>query len=178
MIEPRIVRRYATALFNAASKAGIIDQVESDLGLISYVLESSPRLTEALQAPLVPAENKRAILESIFGGKVHEITLSYLNLLVDKRREEAMIATEAAYIDLANEARGIITVDVTSAVELTPEEAARLKAKLSAMTGKVAELAVRVDPSIIGGVIVKIGDRVIDGSVKGQLAALREELLS
>lgn len=178
MIEPRIVRRYATALFNAAYKAGVVDQVESDLGLVSYTVESSPRLREAVHAPLVPPETKRRIVEGVFGGKVHQITLSYLYLLVDKRREEAMAVTEAAYIELANEARGIALVEVTSAVELTPDERARLREKLSVRIGKMVELTARVDPEIIGGLIVRIGDNVIDGSVRGHLVKLRETLLS
>jgi len=178
VIEPRIVRRYATALFNAARKAGVVDQVESDLGLVSFTVESSPRLRQALESPLVPAERKHGVLDGVFRGKVHEVTLSYLYLLVDKRREEAITATEPVYIELANEARGIVSVNVTTAAPLSKEQEARLKAKLSERTGKTVELAVRVDPSIIGGVSIKIGDTVIDGSIKGQLGTLREKLLS
>lgn len=178
MIEPRIVRRYATALFAAARKAGAVDQVESDLGLVSYTVEASPSLRESLEAPLVPAHVKRSVLQAIFGGNVHEITLSYLYLLVDKRREEAMAATQPFYVELANEARGVVTAEVTAAVELAAEDERRLREKLIARTGKTVELAVKLDPTIIGGLMVQIGDTVIDGSLRGQLAALREELLS
>lgn len=177
MIEPRIVRRYATALFRAASKAGVIDQIESDLGLVSYTVESSPRLAKALRSPQIPRDVKREILRAIFGGKVHEITLSYLFLLVDKQREEAMTATEAVFVELANEARGIIVVEVTSAIELTRQEENRLREKLSARTGKRVELVVHIDPSVIGGLIVKIGDTLIDGSIRGQLAVLKEKMI-
>jgi len=177
MIEPRIVRRYATALFRAANKAGVIDQIESDLGLVSYTVESSPRLAKALRSPQIPRDVKREILRAIFGGKVHEITLSYLFLLVDKQREEAITATEAVFVELANEARGIIVVDVTSAIELTRQEESRLREKLSARTGKRVELVVHIDPSVIGGLIVKIGDTLIDGSIRGQLAVLKEKMI-
>ncbi|MCL5104737.1 MAG: F0F1 ATP synthase subunit delta [Armatimonadetes bacterium] len=178
MIERRIVRRYATALFSAATKAEVVDRVESDLGLVSYTLESSPGLVDAVKSPLVPASKKRDILKSIFGDKVDPITLSYLYLLVDKRREEALLQTEEEYILLANEARGMVSADVTTAVDLSKEQEASLKAKLSKMTGKTVEIVKIVDPTIMGGALVKIGDRVIDGSVKGQLAVLREQLLS
>jgi F-type H+-transporting ATPase subunit delta len=177
MIEPRIVRRYATALFRAANKAGIIDQVESDLGLVSYTIESSPRLAKVLRSPQIPRDVKRDILRAIFEGKVHEVTLSYLFLLVDKRREEAMTATEAVFVELANEARGIVVVDVTSAIELTRQEENRLREKLSVRTGKRVELVVHIDPSVIGGMIVKIGDTLIDGSIRGQLIALKEKMI-
>ena len=178
MIERRIVRRYATALFSAATKAGVVDGVESDLGLVSYTLESSRGLVDAMKSPLVPASTKREILKSIFGDKVDPITLSYLYLLVDKRREEGMLQTEEEYILLANEARGMVSADVTTAVELDKEQETLIKAKLSKMTGKTVEIVKIIDSRIMGGVLVKIGDRVIDGSVRGQLAALRETLLS
>jgi len=100
VIERRIVRRYASALFAAASKANAVDQVESDLGLVGYALESSPALWDTLVSPIIPPEKKREILADIFEGKISGVTLSYLGLLVDKRREEAIRETEAEYVAL------------------------------------------------------------------------------
>ena len=177
MIERRIVRRYATALFGAASKANVVDEVESDLGLVGYAIESSPALWDAMVSPIIPPAKKRQILGDIFGGKVQEITSAYLGLLVDKRREEALLETESEYVLLANEARGVVKAEVTSATPLDEDQQARLVSKLSSTTGKHIQLSSRVDPSVIGGVLVRIGDTVIDGSVKGQLAALRAKLL-
>lgn len=177
MIELRVVRRYAAALFGAASQRGVVDRVESDLGLVSYVVETSPALLKGLTSPLVPGQRKREILRQIFEGKVHEVTLSYLCLLVGKRREEAIPLTEAEYVRLANEARGIATAHVVSAVDLVPEEETALAQALSHATGKTVVLERSVDPELIGGVLVKIGDTVIDGSIRGQLEALREKLL-
>lgn len=177
MIERRIVKRYAAALFAAASKVGVIDQVESDLGLVSLTVESSPQLTEALVSPVVPPETKRQIIDELFTDKVHEITLSYLKLLVDKRREEAIGETEPEYVLLANQARGLVEAEATTAVPLDEAQQKQLTAKLSEVTGKRIELKCSVDPTVIGGVLVRIGDTVIDGSVKGQLEALREQLL-
>lgn len=178
MIERRVVRRYATALFGAAQKAGIIDKVESDLGLVSYTFESSPQLMDSIAAPVIPAGTKREIIQTIFTGKIDEVTLNYLYLLVEKRREEAILQTEEEYIDLANEARGVLVADVTTAVELDKAQETALAAKLSQVTGKMVNLNLAVDPAIKGGVIVRIGDKVIDGSIKGQLEALRENLAS
>ncbi|MCE5198457.1 MAG: F0F1 ATP synthase subunit delta [Armatimonadota bacterium] len=177
MIEPRVVRRYASALFGAASQLDVVDRVESDLGLVSYVMETSPRLKETVESPVVPADKKRAILRDIFAEEVHSITLSYLYLLVDKRREEAILATESEYVTLANEARGIVAADVTTAVHLDPAEEQALSNKLAKMTGKSIHLNKFVDAAVIGGMVVKIGDRVIDGSIRGQLAELKERLL-
>jgi F-type H+-transporting ATPase subunit delta len=178
LIERRVVRRYAEALFGAASSAGVVDRVESDLGLVSFTLEASPDLVEAINSPLVTRQTKRDILRDLFADKVHEITISYLNLLVDKRREEAIPLTEQEYVALANEARGIMTAQVVTAVDLTPQEAAAIVEKLTHMTGKRINLENLVDPSVIAGVLVKIGDTVIDGTARGQLARLKDELLS
>lgn len=177
-MEPRIVRRYASALFQAASKVGVVDRIESDLGLISYTMESSPKLKDTIESPIIPVSKKQLILKDIFADKVHEITIAYLNLLTSKRREEAIGQTEGEYVRMANAARGIVSAEVTTAVELGATEEAALITKLVATTGKTIELEKHVDPSIIGGIILRIGDRVVDGSIKGQLAALREKMLS
>ncbi|MEN6356336.1 MAG: F0F1 ATP synthase subunit delta [Armatimonadota bacterium] len=178
MIEPRIVRRYALALFGAASKMDVVDRIESDLGLVSYVFETSPRLMESIESPMIPSPKKHEIIKDIFANKVHQITLMYLDMLIDKQREGAIGQTEGEYIRLANEARGILAVEVTSAVRLSESEEAALVAKLVEITGKSIHLEKHVDPAIIGGMKVRMGDRVIDGSITGQLAALKERMLS
>ena len=177
MIERRVVRRYATALFNASSSMNVVDRVESDLGLISYALEVSKPLADALKSPLLPAAKKRDIIKDVFSDKVHELTLSYLFLLVDKRRDDAILQTEQEYLMLANKARGIVNAEVTTAVKMTQEQEALLIAKLTKVTGKQVHLVKNIDSSIIAGVLVRIGDRVIDGSIKGQLAELKDSLL-
>ncbi len=178
MIERRIVRRYAAALFSAAAKADAVDQIESDLQLVALTMKSSPDLWEAVASPVVPVDSKRSIVRELFGGKLHEITLSYLQLLVSKRREEAALQTEEEYVLLANEARGIVDAEVTTALPLDNSQQSQLAAKLSSVMGRQVRLECKTDPSAIGGVLVRIGDRVIDGSVRGQLEALREHLLS
>ncbi|MEN6372200.1 MAG: F0F1 ATP synthase subunit delta [Armatimonadota bacterium] len=176
-MDARIVRRYASALFASAQAENVVDLVESDLGLITYSFESIPSLEEAVVSPLIPAAKKREVITSIFKEKIHETTLFYLYLLIDNRREEVIKSTEAEYIRLANEARGIIAAQVTSAVELTKDETIRLKEKLSAYTGKHVDIKADVDPSIIGGLVVRIGDTVMDGSIAGHLERLKEEFL-
>jgi F-type H+-transporting ATPase subunit delta len=178
MMDRRIVRRYASALFRSAQAADVVDLVESDLGLVSYTFETISRLEEAIVSPLIPAARKREIVTSVFQEKIHEITLFYLYLLIDKRREHVIRETEEEYIRLANEARGIVAAEVRSAVELTDDEMARLRAKLSEHTGGRVEISATVDPSIIGGLIVRIGDKVMDGSIAGHLGRIRAEFLS
>lgn len=176
MIARRIVRRYAAALFQRAMSAGLVDAVESDLGLISYAFENSSELLDAIRSPIVNPDKKKAILRQLFGDRVSKITLDYLDLLVDQRREEAILQTETEYIALANVVRGVVEADVTTAVELSKDELARLSAKLKQVIGKDVRLRTALEPEIIGGVVVKIGDRVIDGSLRSRLAELKEKL--
>jgi F-type H+-transporting ATPase subunit delta len=176
MIATRIVRRYAAALFKAAQKVDLIDIVESDLGMVSFIFENSPDMWGAIRSPVVSPEKKHQVLRDVFGGKVQQMTLDYLDLLVDKRREEAITKTQEEYVALANEARGLVEADVTTAVALDADNETRLRDKLGLVTGKHVRLRKLVEPEIMGGVIVKIGDSIIDGSIRGRLAELKEKL--
>lgn len=172
-----LARRYAGALFAAAKDADLIDQVESDLGLLTFTLESTPRLGEVLTHPLIPADRKKEIVAGLFRDKVQGVTLDFLYLLIDKRRSEVLEDVEQEYVRLANEYRNVLPVRVTSAIPLTSEEAAALRKKLEQSTGKKVELQLSEDAEIIGGLTIQIGDKVIDGSVRGYLQSLRERLL-
>ena len=111
-----LARRYAGALFEAAKGLNAVDNVESDLGMVTYSLDETPQLGETLTHPLIPADRKKQIISSIFKGKVQDVTLDFLFLLVDKRREEIIPDVESEYVSLANQYRKIVTVAVTSAV--------------------------------------------------------------
>lgn len=177
MRQTAIARRYAGALFEAAKSEDAVDRVESDLGLITFSLENTPRLREVMVHPLIPAARKKEIAVEVFDGRVQEVTLHFLELVIDKRREEILADVEPEYVRLANEFRNVVPVTVTSAVPLTADEQSALRKKLEKLTGKMVELGLAEDPELIGGLVVQIGDTVIDGSVRGYLASLREKLL-
>ncbi|MDO8587358.1 MAG: ATP synthase F1 subunit delta [Armatimonadota bacterium] len=177
MIDSRISRRYVTALYDAAEAADAVELIESDLGLISYTLETIPSLGEALLQPLIPASKKKQIAEEIFGDKVHEVTLHYLFLVIDMGRAGVIEQTESEFVQIANARRGIVLAETRSAVELAPDQVSRLKERLETYTGKQVDLKLIIDESLLGGLTVRIGDTVLDGSVAGYLARLREKLL-
>jgi len=172
-----LARRYAGALFEAAKASDLVDPVESDLGLITYSLESVPQLAEALEQPLVPIETKKEVVADIFAGRVQPVTHDFLNLVIEKRREVILRAVEGEYVRLANDFRGVVPVIVMSAVPLTADERSALRARLESVTGKKVELDLGEDPDLIGGLVARIGDTVIDGSVKGYLESLKDQLL-
>jgi F-type H+-transporting ATPase subunit delta len=172
-----LARRYAGALFEAARGQDVIDRVESDLGLVTYSLQTMPRLREVMAHPLIPPKGKKDIVAEIFRDEIEDITLRFLYLLINKRREEILEEVESEFVRFANDFRGILPALVISAVPLTLDEQSRLRAGLQESTGKRVELQLEEDPSLVGGLCVRIGDTVIDGSVKGYLASLRERLL-
>jgi len=174
-----LARRYAGALFETAKQSDVIDvidKIESDLGLVSHSLETMPKLVEALNHPLIPRERKKAIVSNIFKDKVQAVTMRFVELVIDKRREGILPEIEPEYVRLANEWRGIVSVAVTSAVPLSKDEVTALKARLDRFTGKRTDLELQEDPDLIGGLTVRIGDTVMDGSVRGYLASLREQM--
>ena len=172
-----LARRYAGALFGVAEKANIVDRAQSDLALITSSLQAMQDLRETIMHPLVPPVRKRSIAEKVYTGKIDDVTLHFFYLLLDKRRESIIWDVEKEFVSLANRSRGIVIAMVSSAVPLTDEEQAALTAKLSSYTGKTVELNLSVDPVLIGGLTVRIGDTVIDGSIKGHLASLKKKML-
>ncbi|NLC58043.1 MAG: ATP synthase F1 subunit delta [Armatimonadetes bacterium] len=171
-----VARRYTEALFAAARDAGRIDAVEQDLATLEQITQQSPRVLEVIGNPLVPADRKLQILDRIFSDSVEPITLRLLHLLVEKRRSDVLPYLRGLYTEMANEYRGLLPAYVHSAIPLTTEEERALAARLAALTGKKIQLHSEVRPELIGGVLVHVGDTVIDGSVTGYLRQLRRRL--
>jgi len=178
MAEGGIVRRYAKALFDVAQRQGAVDAVRADLEALRAVMRSTPQLGRVLRAPTIGAERKRQLVRAAFGGRMNPLTLRFLEMVISKEREEILPDVPAAFEHLAYQMLNLQPVQVTSAVPLGPQEREALAAALGRRTGKRIELHERVDPSLMGGAVVRLGDTIIDGSVQGQLRRLRERLLA
>ncbi len=163
--------RYAAALFQAASAKGEEQKVQADLGSAHKLLLDSMGV---LRHPRVPAASKKKLLHDALGGKVGPTTLKFLELLVDKKRFELMIMISAVFTKLAADKRGSVKAHVRTAAPLSADAQKALAAKLKTFSGKDIELDVKEDPELIGGVAVKIGDWVLDSSLRGQLRRLKE----
>ena len=175
--DTRAAKRYATALFEAARKTGAIDAVERDINSVLGLMQETPALKGMWESPLVPAGRKRDIVSKLLGDGLHPLTLSFLRLLVDKRREDVLEPVQFELRLLADRARHLLRAEATFAIDPTSEEKAALQRSLQNRTGEDIQLTVHVDPSILGGVIVRMQDTIIDGSVRGTLERLREQLL-
>jgi F-type H+-transporting ATPase subunit delta len=176
MAEISVARRYAQALFQIAQRDGTVEKVEQDLDTIDAALRSTPLLLRVLRAPTISRERKQALLRQVFSAGVTALTMRFLSLLVEKRREAILPAINPEFRRLSYEFRNILPVTIRVATRLTAEERRQITGSLVARTGKTIELVEEVDPAIMGGAVLRLGDTIIDGSVSGYLRRLRQQL--
>lgn len=177
MLENAVARRYAQAFFTIAQEKQIVDKLEEELKAVVSVIEENSDLKKVLNHQLISPEEKKAILDQIFSGEVSELTLNLLDVVTEKYRAPYIPAIYEEFVAYANETRNMADAHVKSAFELTEADLETVKSKLAKITGKTIRLKSETDPTLIGGVMVRIGDKVIDGSVAARLARLKENLL-
>jgi ATP synthase F1 delta subunit len=176
MIPRGIAKRYATALFNAALKAGISDKIETDVATVRVALKDHPSLRSFLLSPHILTDDKKDVIRNIFKGKVSELFLAFLIMLIDKKRFASAREIAEGYTYLYEQHNGIIDVQVITAVPLDPPLHKKTISTLEARTGKKIKLSPAVDPRIIGGMILIVDDKIIDGSIRFRMEKLRREL--
>ncbi len=170
-------RRYARALFALAEDDSQVEAVRGELDALGQTLDASDELRRVLFRPLRPAAQRRAALQAICKRLGSSAAVrNFLSFLVDQRRIIEFGAIRDEFARLADEAAGRTHAAVVAANELSAEQLARLRRALAAQTGKRVELSVRVDPSLLGGAVAKVGDVVFDGSLRTQLEQLRANL--
>jgi len=170
-----LARRYVQPLFEAALAAGAQDRVDDDLNGLDYALSSSPDFRRFLNAPTVDRATKRTAVERAFSG-AEPLTLNFLRVVINKNRCEIFDLAHRVYRELLNPHRGIVPGLVETAAPVDDATFDSLKKAAEARFGGTIELARAVDPSLIGGVRVRVGNRVIDASVKGRLERLKAGL--
>lgn len=173
----RAARRYATALFTSAQEKQKLDVVERDMSALMELLQKTPKFHQMWYSPMIPAGKKRGLLDNVLGKSLDPLTISFLRLLIDKRREEILEGVDRELRAQADASRHIVRAEATFAVEPTQAELSELTASLEQRTNEKVELTYNVNADILGGVIVKLQDTIIDGSVRGKLERLRDALM-
>jgi F-type H+-transporting ATPase subunit delta len=176
MVRKEAIRGYAEALFSVAEAEEALDVVEDELFRFARALEREQRLRDALTDPVLPAERKRAVLGDVLGERANPHTVNLLRFLVEQGRARDLPAIVDELVALAAERRQAAVAEVLTAVPLDAEHRERLAEALGRATGKRVELKVVVDPSVVGGVVARVGDQVIDGTVRRRLELARERL--
>lgn len=175
MSDSTIARRYARALYEEAAAAGRVDRVDADVVAVGETLEASPELHRLFGSPLVSAARKQAVVERLFAGRVDDLVVGLVRLLIRKGREALFPAVALSYAALRDEQRGEVRAIVRTAFPLDEPDRESLRRALEAATGLQILLDVSVDPDLISGLVVRVGDTVYDGSARHLLKTLREQ---
>jgi F-type H+-transporting ATPase subunit delta len=167
---------YARALFEIARAEGTIDEVEDELFRLARTLESNDALRDALTDERIPVARREGIVEDLLGSKVTNTTVQLVSMVVAGGRGRDLPAIIDKLVQRASGAKQLEVAEVRSAVALSDDQKARLKAALTNATGKELNLKVVVDPSVLGGLVATVGDMVIDGSVRTRLDNVKSRL--
>lgn len=173
-----IAGAYAEAVLELATQNGQEELVLNELKLINEVFSADRDMTVVLNHPAVQAAQKKEMLNKVFSGKVSILTDNLLNLLADKRRLDILPFIETGYRALLNKRKNVVSASLVCSEPLAESNVANIKAQLTEHLGKRLELDVQVDKSLIGGVVLRLGDQVIDGSLSGRLKAIEAALLA
>jgi F-type H+-transporting ATPase subunit delta len=178
VVNEKLARRYANAVFTAAGDHQAVDRVGDDLATISSAIQDDPLAREFFISPVINRAEKERALLAAFDGKVHDVALHTLLLLVRKRREPVLGVLAAEYRKLQLAQRGSNALTVTAARRLSDQELGSLVERLERVYQKKFDVTQLVDPELIGGVRVVMGDRRLDGTISGQLDALARTLFA
>ncbi len=166
--------RYASALFDLAREQNVVPATVAALNAFQALVESSPDLKRLMTSPVFKADDQLEALNAILDkGKLNGIAANFLRVLCQNRRLAALPASIAAFNALVAEEKGEVTAEVTSAEKLSPAQLTELKAALKASIGSDVQLKTSVDSSILGGLIVKVGSRMMDNSLRTKLNSLK-----
>jgi F-type H+-transporting ATPase subunit delta len=177
MTTPRVARRYAAALMDVAETPKQLAAIGDDLDRIDEVLRASRDLLLVLHSPVVSPGKKIAVLEAIFSDRLSVITMTFLRLLVNKGREGHLAEIIVQFRELRDRREGMVPAEVVSAVDLTGAQERQLQRELELFTKKQIRLSRRVDAAIGAGLLVRLGDTVLDGTLRRQLERLRERMV-
>jgi F-type H+-transporting ATPase subunit delta len=177
MSENKAASRYAKSLIDLSNERNSLEEIKNDMVLLAQVVDKSPELEAILKNPIVPLNKKAGILENLFVGKVNEVTSAFFKLMVNKGRSAILFDTAKAFIAQYNALKGIVTASVTSATELTAESRAEIEAIVKNEIGaNQVVLNEKVNADLIGGFVLKVGDKQFDASIGSALNKLKKEL--
>jgi F-type H+-transporting ATPase subunit delta len=170
------VEAYANALLEVSRAEGHLADIQDELFRFARTFEGSDELRSALTDPALPRERRIAVVEDLLGGRALQTSAALATFIVAAGRAGELPAIVDRFVELAAAEQRRAVAEVRSAIELTPEQTDRLREALNRATGKDVEVKVVVDPSVLGGIVARVGDLVIDGSVRHRLEQLREQI--
>jgi len=176
MRDRKVASRYAEALLISAKSEGKLVEVAESFASVIDVTAGEKDLITFIDSPQVRTEEKKELLQKVFGGRIEKVLLNFFFLLIDRNRIDNVRDIGEVFADLVEEDQGIIRAEVVTALALPADLAAGLKTKLAAVTGAKVVLERKIDPAVLGGVCVTMGDKVLDGTVRTNLDLLSKTL--
>ena len=177
MRETAVSQRYARALLEAAKEQKTLDRVSRDVAGVIGLIDASEDLRRLLESPMVHPKAKREALTALFDGRITPLTLNFLLLTVDRRRERVARDILHRFMACLDEREGIVTADVRVSQPLTPEQQEAMIKKLSSYLNRQVRLQVEVSPQVRAGFVARVGDVVFDGTIETQLRQLKARML-
>jgi F-type H+-transporting ATPase subunit delta len=168
-------RMYARALFQAAQEAGRVDDVAGDLAALASAMDEVPELRAFLRNPQIESSGKAAVLEQL-AADADELLRNFVRLAAEKGRAGELAEISAELEALVAQAQNRLALELTTAHELSDDEAASIVQAIEKASGRTVEATRTVDPGLIGGIVLQVGSHRADGSVRGRLERLRHEL--
>ncbi|MBL4587411.1 MAG: ATP synthase F1 subunit delta [Flavobacteriales bacterium] len=178
MAQVKVAKRYAKSFLGLVSEKGKLEEAFADMSLIQKTTSENRELVNMLKSPVVNTDKKISILTSIYGGKLSEATMLFLTLVTKKRREGALSEIATEFIAQYKLVKGITTAVVSSAAILSDDAKKRIHAIVLKEVGGTIELETEVNPELIGGFVLRIGDKQLDTSIISKVEDLRQELIS
>ncbi len=176
MSEIRIASRYAKSLLTLSIERNSLEDTKKDIDLFLKVCAENRGFVLLLQNPIVPSAKKNTFIKEVFGNKTSELTLAFFDIITRKGREKFLPQIAEAFINLYNEHKGIIKAEVTTTFALTPDLRKEVEKIVHEVSGKTVSLTEVIDEEIIGGFILKVGDRQIEDTISSKLNVLRREM--
>ncbi|MDH5224323.1 MAG: ATP synthase F1 subunit delta [Actinomycetota bacterium] len=176
MARDDVIEGYAAALFAVAKAENALPSVEDELYVFAKTIEQNTPLREALTDATVPAENKKGVIVDVLGDRANPLTVSLLGFVVDAGRAREIPTIVQRLAEVAAQERDHALAEVRSAVPLNDDQRDRIAAALSAATGRAIDVKVVVDPSVVGGVVARVGDEIFDGSLATRLEDAKQRL--
>jgi F-type H+-transporting ATPase subunit delta len=178
MSATRVAYRYAKALLDLSTEKNVVDKVKADMVQLNTICKESKEFRNLLSSPIIDAQKKQDIFNVLFESKMEKMSFDFMHLIIKNSREDLVHPIAEAFIKLYKKDQNILDVTVISATKLDDAAKAKILTKINAGFNGTIELTEKIDPSLIGGFIIRIDDKQIDASIASELTNLKNILLN
>ncbi|PKM51563.1 MAG: ATP synthase F1 subunit delta [Firmicutes bacterium HGW-Firmicutes-7] len=173
-----VAQRYGTALFELALEKNQINEMEQEVVALKMILSEETELMELISNPKISLNDRKKVIDEIFKDKISDDLIGLIDLTIHKKRQNVLLHIFEDFISKVNAYKGVVIVDVTVYEPLSKDQESELIGRLETLTKKTIVLKQSVDESLVGGLIIRMGDRIMNHSVKGMIGAMSKQLLA